>query len=85
MTDGERAKRVPLLYSALAKLQVSASRQEGGVGRVDNSSSSSSSSGKRVTVDASMSTGFDFADSEENDPLSQSMASRSGRGIGFSN
>jgi lisH domain-containing protein FOPNL len=93
VTDGERAKRVPLLYSVLAKLQVQASRQVGG--HVNSSSSSSSSGsgsggvrggGAQASSPSGSSNVFaNLRESSDNDPLSQSTASRSHQAIGFTN
>jgi len=95
VTDGERAKRVPLLYSVLAKLQASASRQGGG--NVNSSSGSGGSGsggggsgsgggggGGRAQASSPSSSNV-FPESSDNDPLSQSTASRSGQAIGFTN
>ena len=83
VTDGERAKRVPLLYSVLAKLQASASRQGGG--NVNSSGGGGGGGGGGGRAQASSPSSSNVFTESSDDPLSQSTASRSGQAIGFTN
>ena len=83
LNDGERTKRVPLLYSVLAKLQASAVGAQRSTGATGATGATSRDTGTGNNL-----TGFDLTmsdDSDDHDPLSQSMASRNGQAIGFSN
>ena len=77
LADGERAKRVPLLYSVLAKLQHN---------QTNNTINNSSNTNNRADTGSGGNMFDQFPESSvENDQLGQSVSSASGRAIGFSN
>ena len=82
LADGERAKRVPLLYSVLAKLQHNSNQTNNTI----NNNSSSSNTNNRADTGSGGNIFDQFPESSvENDQLGQSVSSASGRAIGFSN
>ena len=85
LADGERTKRVPLLYSVLAKLQTAASRQVEHPSSVARKRSQIESKNGPSPRGQDTITGFDFTESQDDDILGQSFSSRSGQAIGFSN